>query len=60
MNQNNNRGLTGHVYGRPASLVIEKSETIQVTEETKKFKIPPVTYIVGAFAILIVIGIMTS
>ena len=32
----------------------------QMTEETKKLKIPSVVYIVAAFAVLIAIGIATS
>ena len=35
------------------------SENNKMTEENKKLKIPPVAFIVAAFAVLIVIGIAT-
>ncbi len=31
-----------------------------MTEETKKLKIPPLVFIVAAFAVLVAIGIATS
>ena len=55
----NNRGRQGHFSMALPALLLNFGEQ-QMTEETKKLKIPSVVYIVAAFAVLIAIGIATS